>query len=235
MSTNYFILTKIKNTEIANNEENKVMVFDSRDIHILPQSNLEYYIKHGLFENLLIDWCKQYCSQNTTFLDIGAHTGTYSLSLASLSKHVYAFEPQKLTYYALCGGVALSQYKNITCIQKGLGSPEQIGNQLLKIISNDGGGSSLHATTNILCEESIEIITLDSLDLNDIGFIKMDVEDNELYVLEGAKETIKKCGYPKIVFESNSDNPKLFDYLRNEFNYNIINIGGYNNMYLATI
>ena len=234
MSTNYFILTKIKNTLIADNEENKVMVFDSKDIYILPQNNLEYYINHGLFEKHLIDWCKQYCSTNNIFLDIGAHTGTYALSLASLSKHVYAFEPQRLTYYALCGSVSLSQYQNITCIQKGLGSPEQVGQQTLKIISNDGGGSSLHATLDILSEETIDIITLDSLNLSDIGFIKIDVEENELYVLEGARETIKRSGCPKIIFESNSENPKLFNYLITEFDYNIISINGSANMYLAT-
>ena len=234
MTTKYFILTKIKNIETGNDENNKVMVFDSRDIYILPQNNLEHYINNGLFEKYLIDWCKQYCSKDTNVLDIGAHTGTYALSLASLSNHVYAFEPQRLTFYALCGSVALSNYQNITCIQKGIGSPEQVGEQVLKIISNDGGGSSLHAIDGVISEEKIDIITLDSLDLNNIGFIKMDVENNELYVLRGAEETIKRCGYPKIVFESNSDNPDLFNYLSNEFGYNIISINGSNNMYLAT-
>jgi FkbM family methyltransferase len=139
-----------------------------------------------------------------------------------------------MTFYALCGGVALSGFQNVTCLQKGLGSSSQIGNQTLKIISNDGGGSSLHAETGIICEEVIEIQTLDSYNFSNIGFIKMDVEENELYVLEGGKETIKRCGYPKILFESNSDNPELFNYLINEFNYNIININGYSNMFLAT-
>lgn len=234
MSTNYFILTKIKDIDTGNDEDNKVMVFDSRDIHILPQNNLEYYINYGLFEKYLIDWCKQYCTKETNVLDIGAHTGTYALSLASFSNHVYAFEPQRLTFYALCGGVALSNYQNITCIQKGLGSPEQEGEQILKIVSNDGGGSSLHAIDGILSEEKIDIITLDSLNLSDIGFIKMDVEDNELEVFKGANETIKRCGYPKVVFESNSDNPDLFNYLVSEFGYNIITINGSKNMYLAT-
>jgi FkbM family methyltransferase len=234
MSTNYFILTKFKNTNTYNDENNKVMVFDSKNIYILPQINLEYYMNNGLFEKYLIDWCLQYCSKDTIFLDIGAHTGTYALSLASSCKHVFAFEPQRLTFYALCGSVVLSNYDNITCIQKGLGSLEQVGNKTLKIISNDGGGSSLHATSNILSEETIEMITLDSLNISDIGFIKIDVEENELYVLKGAKETIKRSGYPKIIFESNSENPTLFNYLITEFDYNIISIKGSTNMYLAT-
>ncbi len=234
MSTKYFILTKIKNTDTGNDEDNKVMVFDLRNIYILPQNNLNYYINNGLFEKYLIDWCKQYCTKETNVLDIGAHTGTYALSLAPISNHVYAFEPQRLTFYALCGSVALSNYQNITCIQKGLGSPEQEGEQVLKIVSNDGGGSSLHAIDGILSEENIDVITLDSLNLSNIGFIKIDVEDNELDVFKGATETIKRCGYPKVIFESNSNNQELFNYLVSEFGYNIITINGSKNMFLAS-
>jgi len=234
MSTNYFILYKKKNIDISNNNENQIILFNFNNIYLLPQTNLEYYKTNGLFENNLIEWCKQYCSLEKMFIDIGAHTGTYTLSLASYSKNVYAFEPQRMTYYALCGGVVLSGYQNITCIQKGLGSISQIGNQTLKIISNDGGGSSLHANVGIIREEVIKIQTLDSYNFSEIGFIKMDVEDNELYVLQGSKETIKRCGYPKILFESNTNNSQLFNYLINEFNYNILNITGYSNMFLAT-
>lgn len=230
--TRYFILSKRINVDISNNDENQIIVIEPRNVNLLPRVHLDYHINHGLFENNLIEWCKQFCSKNTNFIDIGAHAGTYTTSLASYSKHVYAFEPQKMTFYALCGGVALSGHYNVTCIQKGLGSPTQVGEQKLKIVSNDGGGSSLHAKTGILSEESIEIQTLDSYNLSDISFIKMDVEENELYVLQGGKETIKRCN-PKILFESNKDNPILFHYLH-ELNYTIININGYNNMFLAT-
>lgn len=234
MSTSYFILSKRRNIDISNNDENQIIVIEPRNVNLLPRVHLDYHINHGLFENHLIEWCKQFCSKDKNIIDIGAHAGTYTTSLALYSKNVYAFEPQKMTFYALCGGVALSGHSNVTCIQKGLGSSTQVGEQPLKIVSNDGGGSSLHAKTGILSEEIIEIQTLDSYNLSDVGFIKMDVEENELYVLEGGKETIKRCNYPKILFESNKDNPTLFDYLRNEFNYTINNINGYNNMYLAT-
>ena len=68
-------------------------------------------------------------------LDIGAHTGTYTVSLAQYCNHVYAFEPQKMTYYALCGSIALSNLTNVTCLNVGLGSNEQVGKQTLNIIT----------------------------------------------------------------------------------------------------
>jgi hypothetical protein len=112
-----------------------------------------------------------------------------------------------------------------------------VGKKTLKIVSNDGGGSSIHSTQDILREEEIEINTLDSYNFDNIGFIKMDVEENELDVLKGAKETLIRSNYPKILFESNPVDKirriELFNYLVNELTYRIIPIGGYENMYLA--
>ena len=82
-----------------------------------------------------MSWAKCLCSKNKNMLDIGAHSGTYTISLAEHCNHVYAFEPQKMTYYSLCGSVVLSNITNATCINFGLGSQEQTGTQILNIIS----------------------------------------------------------------------------------------------------
>lgn len=237
MSTSYFILTKTHNSEAHNNADNQILYLNNRQVYILPQVNLDYYAKHGLFENRLIEWCKQFCKSDKLFLDIGAHTGTYTLQLAKLCREVHSFEPQLMTFYGLCGSIALSNYTNVYAHNYGLGSEDQCGQQTLKIVSNDGGGSSLHHTNanKVLRTENIEIRTLDSMGLEHIGFIKMDVEDNELFVLMGGKETIKRSGCPPIIFESNHENKLLFDYLKNEFGYRIIPIGGSPNMFLAAL
>jgi FkbM family methyltransferase len=235
MSCKYFVLTKPNNKDISSNSENQILYLNNSKTFILPQVNIDYYINHGLFESNLIDWVKQFCNKESNFLDIGAHSGTYSISLSNICKHVYSFEPQKMTYYSLCGSVALSNINNITCINIGLGSPEQIGEQTLNIVSNDGGGSSLFVNnTVVLATETIQINTLDSFNLENIGFIKMDVEENELFVLKGALNTLKKSNYPKILFESNNSNEELFSFLK-KLNYKIIQISGYSNMFLASI
>ena len=233
MSTSYFILSK-PDEKVDDNASNNMVSFSNQISYILPRNLISYYCERGLFEAALIEWCKQFCSPDKIMLDIGAHTGTYALSLASKSKHVYAFEPQKMTYYALCGGVALSNLTNVTCMNIGLGSPEQIGTSTLKIISNDGGGSSIHATSNILREEIIQIDMLDNLHLTDIGFIKMDVEDNESFVLQGAMNTLKMSGFPPILFECNdkTKNSELFDIME-KMSYRIVTLSGVSNMYLA--
>ena len=238
MSTNYFLLSRPSITNTDDNTDNQIMHLNpgKRHIFLLPEVNLDYYWRKGLFECQLIEWSKQFCKPDKVFLDIGAHTGTYAISLAASSREVVAFEPQRATFYALCGSVVASGYANkIACHSYGLGSEEQVGKQTLKIVSNDGGGSSLLPSEKetVLREESVEIRTLDSFHLENIGFIKMDVENNEFNVLRGALNTLRESNYPPILFESNDADPVLFGFLREALKYKIVQVGGVHNMYLA--
>jgi len=240
MSTSYFVLAKPPSQNISNNEENQVVNFPYKNVYLLPQVNLDYYCKYGLFENQLIDWCMQFCNRNKIFLDIGAHTGTYSLSMAHLCKTVYAFEPQRMTYYALCGGIALSNAQNVIAVHCGLGSIDQCGKKTLHIVSHDGGGSTIHNEPHhhVLKTEEIVIKTLDSYHLNDVGFMKLDVENNELDVLRGGWETIQRCGFPPFIFELNDTTTahghELTGYIQGIMRYRIIHINGTKNMFLAS-
>jgi FkbM family methyltransferase len=231
--TDYFILTKRNGSDVSNDESNQI-VYLKNTVYILPKNNIDYYINHGLFEKELIDWCKQFCKKDKNILDIGAHSGTYTISLAEHCNKVYAFEPQQMTYYSLCGSVALSNIRNAICLNYGLGTSEQVGKQTLNIVSLDGGGSTLHTDnqTNILYTEDIEVRTLDSFNIDNISFIKMDVENNELQVLLASENTLKRSNYPKILFEMNQTNTRLITFLE-KLNYNIIQVGGCNNMFLA--
>jgi FkbM family methyltransferase len=237
MDCDYFILVKDRKKSVSDESVNQVISLDFlKAAFILPKNNLSYYVQHGLFEKHLIEWCKQLCSKDKIFLDIGAHTGTYALNLAPYSKMVYAFEPQKSTFYALCGSVALSGLDNIECERFGLGDAAQVGDLELKIRSVDGGGSSVQNISGerILRTETSKIKTLDSYELKDVGFIKMDVEHNELQVLHGAVETIRNNNHPKILFENNNDDRAVFNFILNELGYNkIVQIGGQSNMFVA--
>lgn len=201
---------------------------------ILPRVHLDYHLKNRLFEESLIDWCKHFCSADGCFVDIGSHTGTYAIKLAKYSKNVMAFEPQRQTFYALCGSVALSNLSNITCYNTALGSEPQVGEATLSIPSVDGGGSSILGCVNPISEEKVEVKTLDSYNIENISFIKIDVEGNEPEVLEGARQTLTKYR-PSVLFEDNSHS---FDPLKykvlSDLQYNVKKVENYNNMFLAT-
>lgn len=232
----YFILNKSEGVSLLENKYNNIISINNGYNYILPHNQLGYYHNNGLYEANLIDWCKQFCKKDKNILDIGAHTGTYSIYLSQFCKNVYAFEPQRSTYYALCGSVALSSIFNIHCSDFGLGSPDQVGLKKLKIISEDGGCSSLLDTNQqmVIREEVVAINTLDYFNFNDISFIKMDVEGNELNVLKGSLETLKRSDYPPILFESNDHNQDLFSFIKSFGGYKITSIIGYSNMFLAS-
>ena len=236
MDCRYFVLTKPSCADVGADEDNQILYAHAATAVLLPRTNLGYYATHGLFEKHLIQWSKQFCGPDRVFLDIGAHTGTYSLCLAPYAKRVYSFEPQRHTFYALCGGVALTGATNVECVNAALGSHEQVGTIALNIVSPDGGGSSLHVgEQRVLRTEMVPLRTLDSYDISDIGFVKIDAEGNELHILRGATETLLRSGYPKILFESNDPaaDGDLFEHIGTMYSA-IVKVGGTSNMFLAT-
>jgi FkbM family methyltransferase len=194
----------------------------------------------GMPEKSLIDWTKkELLNRNKAFVDIGAHVGTYALSFAPHCSQVYAFECQATTYYHLCAGIALNGATNIQAHRVALSSSR--GSSELRIISTDGGGSSicsLPTNSAPLGTERVKVKTLDSYKLRNVGLIKIDVEGNELKVLKGAIKTLKKNNYPKILFETWPDKwyetqkTELSNYLR-ELGYKVLPISGYSQMFLA--
>jgi FkbM family methyltransferase len=230
----YFILTKTKHSNVDDRRDEQILDLGAKNVFILPSVNIKYYMDNGLFEKNLIEWCKEFCTKSGVFLDIGGHTGTYALNLAAHVDSVHVFEPQRATYYALCGGIALSGLSaKILAHNCGLGSPDQVGTQTLNIVSVDGGGSSIQNIGGVLDTEQIDVRTLDEFGINNVCFIKMDVEGNELDVLKGAHKTIERSGYPRIMFEYNSEHSELLAYLTTELGYSVVPIRGYANMYLA--
>jgi hypothetical protein len=77
--TKYFILSKTNNP-FDTIEDDQTVILNSKHVFILPQLFMETYICRGIFECYLIEWSKQLCSKDKVFLDIGAHTGTYSIA-----------------------------------------------------------------------------------------------------------------------------------------------------------
>lgn len=206
----------------------------------------EAMIKNGIYEYPLIQWSVENfvkSNKGKDVLDIGAHIGTWSAYMAPHCRNVYSFEPQKMTYHALNGTIALNGFNNIIPYNVALGTNKMEGKTgKLHIISPDGGGSSLmdDVLKNAHFDYGDEIVTIRSLDsynFDNIGFIKIDVEGWELEVLKGGVETLKRCGWPKIIFEANSDSwyqskkRDLFIFVES-LGYRIINIS-IKNMFLA--
>jgi FkbM family methyltransferase len=178
-----------------------------------PDSMLRFINKNGslLPEADLITFVrKEFSNSNKSFVDIGSHIGSYTFELADSFKHVYSFEPAHEAYNYLCSNIILKGLTTkTTTYNVALGSSKK--KEVFCVREIDGGTSGLP-----LVDENNEAVvghnensypvnveTLDSFKLINIGFLKIDVEGYELDVLKGAVNTLIRNNYPSILFECN--------------------------------
>jgi FkbM family methyltransferase len=129
-------------------------------------------------------------------IDVGANNGNFAVDFAHLvgdHGRVFSFEPQRIIYYQLCTNVFLNGLDNVFCQNVAIGNgidkevfiqtPDYHSKEEVNFgdvrVSNNGG-------------DVVQQRALDSYTFRDIAFIKIDVQGYESYVIDGAKETIKK-------------------------------------------
>lgn len=131
----------------------------------------------------------------SVIVDAGANAGLVCVPVArrlqASAGYVYAFEPQRTIYYALCGTVALNSIENLAVYNMGLGSSNTIMSVPVVDYSKaqDFGMISLHPRND--AGNDIPVISLDSFGLNRLDFLKIDVEGMEIEVLRGSMELIR--------------------------------------------
>jgi FkbM family methyltransferase len=145
-----------------------------------------------------------------TAFDIGAHMGAFTYFMQqAVGKNgcVHAFEPQSILYKQLLSNKHLLQWNNVTVNHLALSDSQ--GSATLNIPSykgradTEGASILLHPEKRLYTTENVATETVDNYckEHNLIpAFLKIDVEGNELKVLRGGIETIKKYA-PKILIE----------------------------------
>uniref|UniRef100_A0A6C0DCE5 Methyltransferase FkbM domain-containing protein n=1 Tax=viral metagenome TaxID=1070528 RepID=A0A6C0DCE5_9ZZZZ len=170
---------------------------------------------------------------NQCAIDIGANIGYHSIYMSKKFKQVYSFEPQKEIFNILNLNIKKNNITNIITYNNAVGNE----NKKIKLsCSNNSIHNSIKKIDEDGCE-SVNMIRLDDIQrLNNIGYIKIDVEGYEYNVLLGAINLIKKYR-PIIIFEEHND-IKMFDTpntinLLEELNYEVIRLLPYVDDYIA--
>ena len=177
--------------------------FSSRSCYLLRDEDEERTFASfgGAPEAKLIQWAASLIAPKQTFVDIGAHVGSWTQHLAQSCARVHAFEPQKSTFDRLEEGTRLSEITNITCHNVALGANGEVD---LHVVSVDGGGSTIRHRSelpSVMSVERVRAAQLDDYAFDDLGLIKIDVEGNEMEVLRGATRTLEEHR-PQILFEA---------------------------------
>jgi FkbM family methyltransferase len=140
---------------------------------------------------------------NSIIIDGGANIGFFSIPVAQRVKEkntrIISFEPQKELFYALGGTIALNELRNVFLHNLGIGS----SNFVAQISDVDYSEKTDYGMVTIskdkvssevpyLRYSTAEVITIDSMKLPRLDFLKLDVEGFECEALRGAIKTIKK-------------------------------------------
>ena len=126
-------------------------------------------------------------------VDVGANKGIYTYHLSRVAKSVVAFEPNPKMYRILRRGLPV----NATAHQVALSN--RTGTAPLIIPGRSGAYSNQRGTLATQSDRhgddghiDVELRTLDSFGLDNVGFIKIDVEGHEREVLEGATDILRR-------------------------------------------
>lgn len=133
-----------------------------------------------------------------TALDIGGHCGLWGMQLAKRFKTVHAFEPverHRECYVKNAPSVILHPYalgekESVVKLVKGVKSTGDT------CISPDG-------------EYESELKTLDSFEMPNVGFIKIDAEGYELFICKGGEKTIREYR-PVMIVEQKPGKAKAY-------------------------
>lgn len=152
---------------------------------------------------------KQIITPGACVLDVGAFIGTHTIAFskfAGLRGKIFSFEPQREIYAILSENILISNCSNVTALNIGLAeNPHKLSLASVDINQPENFGTrslDRYHSSNIDTYE-IQISTIDSLDIERIDLIKLDVEGMERKVLDGSVKSI--ANHRPIIFcECNS-------------------------------
>jgi len=138
-------------------------------------------------------------------IDVGANFGYYALKLGCAARpagHVFAFEPSPRTYTRLKSNIVLNRFET-TVIAIPSALSDKIGLSYLTQPHDNSGAAMLSNSVG----ECVHVDTLDHFcqmyAVDEISVMKIDVEGNELHVIRGGINSIKRY-MPVMMIEFNA-------------------------------
>jgi FkbM family methyltransferase len=162
---------------------------------------------YGEWAQLELDVLLRFVGPGDTVVDVGANVGTHTTAFANAvgtGGRVIAFEPQPRVFELLERNVQANGYDNVSLYRFALGAERSVR----YAPPTDYAAHVNVGAVSLLsdAEESshpVDVVTLDSFELDAVRLIKIDVEGMECDVLRGAVRTLRRCR-PVVSVECNS-------------------------------
>lgn len=145
-------------------------------------------------------YAKELVKNPRVVLDIGANIGQESVQYATWAQKVYSFEPVPVIFDVLAQNISQNNFNNVNLYNLGCGSsPAKLNARFQE--ANEG--------STYICEKpgknnvEVDIVCVDEFLplIEDVDFVKIDVEGFELFALQGMKKTLCK-NYPVLQIEA---------------------------------
>ena len=186
----------------------------------------------------MLDARRQRFGDGVVAIDCGANIGVHTIEWAKKMHswgHVYSFEAQERLYYALAGNIAINNCFNATAYNRALGDsvsvievpevnyliPSSFGSLELK---QSDDSEDIGQPINRKRAKEVSMISVDSLNLKRLDFLKIDVEGMEADVLRGARGVISQQRPSMIVEYYKSEKEKIIEFFM-EFEYKWAEMG----------
>ena len=163
-----------------------------------------------------------------TVVDVGAHIGFYTLKAArdvGLEGTVIAIEPDPQSFLLLKENISINNFHNVIAVNAALS--DITGRRLFYTCAEPiFSGFQPSSQTRIKDAKVVETLTLDqllqNLGIDQIDWIKVDAEGEELRILKGGKRVLQKVTNMRIIMEVS--NGEIIEYLR-KMDFNIKHLG----------
>lgn len=159
----------------------------------------------------------RFLKKDMVALDVGANLGEYTLFMAKrlTNGKVFSFEPMDKMVKLLEENITLNGFNNVQVCPYGLAERNYQAQMHEVDDPHEGLGTFYLGERKSKLATDVDLRTLDSIfdsmKVNRIDFIKMDIEGGELHALHGGRSTLTKFR-PYVLIEINSPTYKAAGY-----------------------
>lgn len=140
------------------------------------------------------------CKRRRLAVDVGGHAGLWSSHLANMFERVVAFEP--VAIHRECFRLNVQQL-NVKLYPYALGERDDMVS--MRTAHTSSGDTTVDGKGDIPMRKLDDLLA----GVNDLDFLKIDVEGYELFVLRGGEQLLKRCR-PIICVEQKPGKGKQF-------------------------
>ena len=211
--------------------------YRSKNLRKVERQGIHYYLdisdymQYILYFGIRIeprDALYELIQEGMTVLDIGAHIGETLLNFAKRNQtgQVYGFEPNKESYDQAVYNISLNNFENIGLHQ--IAFSDQREELVFNLPKNNNTASISMRKNGRPNLPKIQAITLDQFidqqQINQVDFIKIDVEGFEMDILKGGEDILRKHK-PQLFIEINHYNLSKYNATAKELYTFLSNMG----------